>query len=192
MDVTDLSQLSSAVEYLMRQDSFSETLTRLREELARTTETFVWETVDLASIPVDLPAKIRSGWAFHLRRDVPSGAHSHPNSVQHMALVSGRGISDVGGVRRAMVPFATPAATPAGVWLVIGEGVTHEFLPEGEDMTVVSFHTCAADALEEVGRGTGNVRRSERPPQAPPRDGERLQRLYLAPGFQLLTRGPRP
>ena len=40
----------------------------------------------------------------------------------------------------------------------IGEGVPHEFFPEGEDMVVVSFHTCAAHELEEVACETGESR----------------------------------
>ncbi|HEU5240122.1 MAG TPA: hypothetical protein VFU37_23510, partial [Pyrinomonadaceae bacterium] len=43
-------------------------------------------------------------------------------------------------------------------WDVIGKGVPHEFFPEKEDMTVVSFHTCEADQLEEVSCDTGEKR----------------------------------
>ena len=48
-------------------------------------------------------------------------------------------------------------------WYVIGEGVPHEFFPEGEDMAVVSFHTCAAEELEEVASGSGARRIYELP-----------------------------
>jgi hypothetical protein len=41
---------------------------------------------------------------------------------------------------------------------VIGKGVPHEFFPEREAMTVVSFHTCEEDQLEEVACDTGEKR----------------------------------
>jgi hypothetical protein len=43
-------------------------------------------------------------------------------------------------------------------WYIIPRKEPHEFLPEHEDMTVVSFHTCAETELEEVACETGKVR----------------------------------
>ena len=160
MDEADLRTLDSAVQRLLEQESFSAALARLEEELVQSTETFVWTTVDLPSIPVEFPDDIKSGWVFHLRRDVPSGAHYHPNSVQHMVLVAGRGAADIAGERRPMLPFRSPAA-PEDRWLVIGQGVAHEFIPEAGDMTVVSFHTCTAEELEEVECDTDAMRHYE-------------------------------
>ncbi len=163
MDERDLQKLSAAVEYLLRQEAFAATVERLKRELAGSKETFVWSTVELASIPCELPVGIRSCWIFHLRKDVPSGCHYHPNSVQHMAVVGGQGTSVVGGMCRPMVPFAPPDGALADRWHVIGQGVPHEFLPECEDMTVVSFHTCAASELEEIACETGGKRLYEGP-----------------------------
>lgn len=163
MDQNGLRKLSSAVEYLLSQESFSSAVGLLRQELARSTATFVWATVDIDSIPVDLPEGIKSGWIFHLRKDIPSGAHYHPNSVQHMVLVAGQGASNVAGELKPMVAFTSPSASLADKWLIIGEGVAHEFIPRCEDMTVVSFHTCDADELEEVECATGGARRYEGP-----------------------------
>ena len=163
IDGTDVQKLSSAVEYLLDQQSFSNTVERLKGELAESAETFVWATVELDSIPRELPAGIRSCWIFHLRKDVPSGAHYHPNSVQHMVLVSGQGTSNVGGIRRAMNPFTSPDHSHADKWLIIGEGIPHEFTPKREDMTVVSFHTCDASELEEIECETGGTRLYEGP-----------------------------
>lgn len=163
MDGTDVQKLSSAVEYLLDQESFSSTVERLKGELAQSAETFVWETVGVDSIPSALPVSIRSCWIFQLRKDVPSGAHYHPNSVQHMVLVGGQGTSNVGGIRRPMIPFASPDHSLADKWLIIGENVPHEFIPEREDMTVVSFHTCDTSELEEIECETGGVRLYEGP-----------------------------
>jgi mannose-6-phosphate isomerase-like protein (cupin superfamily) len=158
MDERDLQKLSTAVEFLLAQEAFSNTVERLEGELARSEETFVWSTVDLDSIPCELPAGIRSCWVFHLRRDVPSGAHYHPNSVQHMVVIRGQGTSDIGGTSRTIVPFASPSSSITERWYVIGQNVSHEFTPEGADMTVVSFHTCDASELEEIACETGGAR----------------------------------
>ncbi len=158
----DLRVLDAAVQYLLRQESFSASVARLEEELAQSNETFVWATVDLESIPIEFPDAIKSGWIFHLRRDVPSGAHYHPNSIQHMTLVAGEGGAIVGGERRSMLAFQS-SAPPGSRWLVIGQNVVHEFVPEGSNMTVVSFHTCGPEDLEEVECDSGGIRHYEGP-----------------------------
>jgi hypothetical protein len=43
-------------------------------------------------------------------------------------------------------------------WVVIDKNVPHEFFPEEENMGVVSFHTCEATELSEVGCETGEKR----------------------------------
>lgn len=165
MDEADLELLSRAVESLLRQEAFAAVVERLELDLARSDRTFVWRSVDLGSIRCELPQGIRSGWIFLLRRDVPSGAHYHPNSVQHMVMVRGKGIANVGCEVTAMVPFASREASLAEKWLVIGHNVAHEFTPAGENMIVVSFHTCPADELVEVDCETGAARLYE-PPNA--------------------------
>jgi hypothetical protein len=155
MDLSELEKLHVAVEWLLRQDSFSRAVERLRVELSRSQEPFVWTTVALDTIPVALPAPIKSCWIFLLKHDVPSGSHYHANSVQHMVALNGHGRSNVGGVERTMIPFGLARHSIEEKWHVIGEGIPHEFFPEGEDMTVVSFHTCAAAELEEIASGSG-------------------------------------
>jgi hypothetical protein len=155
MDVTGLEKLHAAVEWLLRQGSFSRAVERLRVELSGSQEPFVWATVALETIRVALPAPIKSCWIFLLKRDVPSGSHYHPNSVQHMVALNGHGRSNVGGIERTMIPFGSARHSIEEKWHVIGEGIPHEFFPEVEDMTVVSFHTCAAAELEEIASGSG-------------------------------------
>src|SRR5262249_11165107 len=103
-----------------------------------------------------------SCWIFLLKRDVPSGSHYHPNSVQHMVAVNGRGRSKVGGAERPLIPFGSDRHSIQEKWHIIGQGVPHEFFPESEDMAVVSFHTCAAAELEEIASGSGARRIYER------------------------------
>ena len=170
MDLSDLEQLHVAVEWLLRQESFSRAVEHLRVELSESQEPFVWTTVPLHTIRVPLPAPIKSCWIFLLKRDVPSGSHFHPNSVQHMVALNGHGRSNVGGVERTMIPFGSARHSVEEKWHVIGEGIAHEFFPEGADMTVVSFHTCAAAELEEIASGSG-ARRIYEPPSNDRRSG---------------------
>src|SRR5262249_15273675 len=155
MDVSDLEKLHAAVEWLLRQESFSRAIERLRMQLGGSQEPFVWAAVALNTIRVALPAPIKSCWIFLLKRDVPSGSHYHPNSVQHMVAVNGHGRSNVGGAERAMIPFRSARHSINEKWHVIGEGIPHEFFPEGEDMAVVSVHPCAAAELDETASGIG-------------------------------------
>ena len=155
MDLSDLEKLHGAVVWLQRQESFSRIVERLRLKLNESQEPFVWSTVDLGTINVSLPGAIKSGWIFLLKHDVPSGCHYHPNSIQHMIALNGYGRSKVGSVERTIITFKSVRHSIEEKWYVIGQGVPHEFFPEGEDMAVVSFHTCEVSELEEIACGSG-------------------------------------
>jgi hypothetical protein len=155
VDLRDLEKLHAAVRWLLQQESFSSAVERLGVELGRSEETFVWTTVAVNTIHPTLPAPIKSCWIFLLKRDVPSASHYHPNSVQHMVVLNGHGRANIGGIERTMIPFGSPGHSIEEKWHVIGEGIPHEFFPEGEDMTVVSFHICAAAELEEIASANG-------------------------------------
>ena len=154
----DLEKLNTAVEFLVNRKTFSETIEHLSIEINHSQEAFVWWVIDLSSIALELPDGIRSSWIFVLKKDVSSGCHYHPNSIQHMVTIRGEGMSKVAGEYRRMVQFGSPNCSLADKWLVIGKGVPHEFFPEKENMVVVSFHTCDASELEEVDCETGEKR----------------------------------
>jgi hypothetical protein len=158
MNVDYLQNLNDAVEQIERQKTFSEIVEGLKKELNYSEEPFVWSVLDLGSVNCALPERINSCWVFVLKRDIPSGRHYHPNSVQHMVMIEGQGQSCVGNVRKEMVRFGTPGQPLETVWYVINEGVPHEFFPEDAEMVVVSFHTCEARELEEVACGSGAER----------------------------------
>lgn len=145
----DLEQLGVVVQHLLAQPDTAVHIERLRAEAGRSTEPFVWTSLDLAPLGALVPAPIRSGWIFVLRRDTPSGAHLHPNSVQHMFVAEGQCRAEIGGA---------PAELRRGQWVVIPAMVAHEFFPSGGEMVVVSFHTCPADALKEVSAASGASR----------------------------------
>ena len=154
----DLEKLNTAVELLERQKAFLKTIERLSTEIDHSREPFVWSVVDLASIDAELPEAIRSAWIFVLKKDVWSGCHYHPNSIQHMVVINGEGTAKVAGKSSSMVQFGSPDSSLADKWFVIDKGIPHEFLPENENMVVVSFHTCGATELEEVDCETGAKR----------------------------------
>ncbi len=154
----ELEKLNTAVEFLVNQKTFLETVEHLSKEINHSPEAFVWSVIDLSSIERELPEGIRSSWIFVLKKDVGSGCHYHPNSVQHMVSIKGQGMSKVGEENRRIVEFGASNDSLTDKWFVIGEGVPHEFFPEKENMVVVSFHTCEASELEEVDCKTSEKR----------------------------------
>lgn len=154
----DLEKLSIVVESLLNRNTFLDTIGQLNEEIRHSQEAFVWSVIEPSSIATELPENIRSSWIFVLKKDISSGCHYHPNSVQHMAMIKGQGMSIIAGEYRRIVPFESSNDTLADKWLVIDKGVPHEFFPEKENMVVVSFHTCDASELEEVDCETGEMR----------------------------------
>ena len=158
MSSADITELHAVVRHLQRQQWFAHTLERLHEELERASaEPFVRSVLAPEQIAVALPPEIRSCWIFLLRDGTPSGRHYHPNSIQHMIALNGCGEAHVGDAHREMLSIDARAAL-VDMWFVIERGEPHEFLPRGEHMVVVSFHTCAADELEEIACGSGGSR----------------------------------
>src|SRR5215510_3663323 len=138
MNADYLQNLNDAVEQIVRQKTFSEMVEGLKKELSYSEEPFVWSVIDLGSVNCDLPEQIKSSWVFVLKRDVLSGCHYHPNSVQHMVMIEGQGQSSVGNLRKEMVRFGTPGQPLETVWYVINEGVLYEFSPADEDIVLSS------------------------------------------------------
>lgn len=154
-----LPQLNDAVAQLIARPEIHSLVKSLKQQLPQTSEPFVWSAIDLQSITsTRLPDSIRSCWIFVLKKDVPSGCHYHPNSIQHMVMVEGEGTSKIGSDSRQMKLFGAPDSSLEDVWYVIPEGMPHEFFPKGQDVVVLSFHTCATDELEEISCDSGALR----------------------------------
>jgi len=156
-----LRQLNDAVAEVTARAAFHRVVDELKSQLQHTSEPFVWSTIDLQSLTSPLPDGIRSGWIFVLKRDVSSGCHYHPNSVQHMVMIEGEGTSNVGNVSAEMKRFGEQGRSLDETWYVIPEGVPHEFFPRGRDVVVVSFHTCDSEELEEISCDSGATRNYE-------------------------------
>jgi|SRR5215469_4812814 len=161
MQVAYLNSLDRAAGLLLRQATVREDIAKLKDALRVSTEPFVWAIIDCAGLASILPPEIQSAWIFVLRHGVWSGTHYHPNSVQHMIMVQGEGRARIAGAEQSMLRHDAPGRTPEERWQVIGEHVPHEFLPEGQDMVVISFHTCPPDELIEIESGTGHSRHYE-------------------------------
>ncbi|MEW6737666.1 MAG: hypothetical protein AB1489_40675 [Acidobacteriota bacterium] len=131
---------------------------QLKEDIHHTEETFVWSALDLNYFKCELPESIKSGWIFVLKANISSGCHYHPNSIQHMVMIEGKGESKIAGISKKMIKLGTPDYLLNEIWCVIGEGVPHEFFPEESEMVVISFHTCQATELEEISCQTGERR----------------------------------
>lgn len=153
-----LPQLHEAVAQLIARPETHSLVDSLKKQLPQTSEPFVWSAIDLQSIRAQLPDSIRSCWIFVLKKDVASGCHYHPNSIQHMVMVEGEGSSKVGPDSREMKLFGDPDSSLDDVWYVIPEGMPHEFFPKGQDVVVLSFHTCTSDELEEISCDSGTTR----------------------------------
>jgi mannose-6-phosphate isomerase-like protein (cupin superfamily) len=153
-----LRLLNDAVAEIVARPAIQRVVDDLKTQLQHTSEPFVWSTIDLQSLTSLLPDNIRSGWIFVLKKDVSSGCHYHPNSVQHMVMIEGEGTSKVGNVLGEMKQFGGALEE---TWYVIPEGVPHEFFPRGRDVVVVSFHTCDSEELEEISCDSGATRNYE-------------------------------
>ena len=159
MTVPDyLPQLSEAVARIITSPNTHAMIRALKEELKQTAEPFVWTTLDLQSISGHLPDNIKSGWIFVLKKDTPSGRHFHPNSIQHMTMIEGEGTGKIGSATSELKRFDAANGAWPDLWCVIDEGVPHEFFPRASDMVVISFHTCAANELEEISCTSGAAR----------------------------------
>jgi mannose-6-phosphate isomerase-like protein (cupin superfamily) len=153
-----LEELNEIVADLITRPAIRDVIDNLKQQLQHTTEPFVWSTIDLEFDNERVPETIRSGWIFVLKKDVPSGCHYHPNSIQHMVMIEGEGRSKVGSLSGQMKHFGEAGSSLDDVWYVIPQGVPHEFFPTGRDMVVVSFHTCAAHELQEISCDSGASR----------------------------------
>ena len=115
-----------------------------------------------APLPEDLvgnrlPAGIASAWAFVIRPATRLPAHTHPNSVQHTAVLSGAGMSHIGRRSAILQPF-DPAYPDRSIY-VIPENTPHAFESFHEPLVVLSFHTVSAADLVEVDVETGDRRK---------------------------------
>ena len=138
---------------------------RVWEDLLKKTDALMtWESIDLETFALELPAIIESAWVFVLRAGADTGAERHPNSHQRMMTFAGTGDMriDAAGTPNEVeteseiawhshVLISDPAAVLERRWISIPKNIWHRpVIPKDGDWVVVSFHTVtAAELIEE-------------------------------------------
>jgi oxalate decarboxylase/phosphoglucose isomerase-like protein (cupin superfamily) len=152
MDLTDevrpmLEKLDTLIEAEFR-GQIDGAISQAREMLARSDEPFGWHFLDLGS--TEMPGGVRSGGVFVLPGETAPPAHRHPNSIQHMRVLSGEAeitlaSEESGDEARSTVSDANP-------WIVIPRDLVHSLVvAPDQDLVVLSFHTVPQEELLEVG-----------------------------------------
>jgi hypothetical protein len=151
LDHTDeRGPLLQQLDALIRGDlgqQIDDAVTAARTMLAGSDEPFGWDFIDLGAARIN--GDVRSGGVFVLPGDKAPPAHRHPNSIQHMRLLSGEAIvilRSAEGADRREVRVRIGEHDP---WVVIARDVEHEFELSSE-LVVLSFHTVPQSELREV------------------------------------------
>ncbi|UCE38118.1 MAG: hypothetical protein JSW00_02440 [Thermoplasmata archaeon] len=147
MSANYFNNLNRIVELLLKDEIVLNNIENLKTEIQRSKEPFLWEVINLDVYKQDLPPIIESGWIFVLKKNTPSVAHYHPNSIQHTVMIEGKGKVNVSDQLRDLKSFNP---SNEDIWIVIDKDVPHEFFPYDQDMVVVSFHTCIPEDLVEI------------------------------------------
>jgi len=155
MKLSYLNNLNYFVENILSDAHTIELIKNLKLEINKSDEPFQGKAIDIKLVQHVLPKEIMSGWIFILKKNIPSMAHYHPNSIQHTVMIEGKGKVMIGNRVHDLKLFDS---TTENIWLIIDNNVPHEFFPEDEDMIVISFHTCAPENLMEVKCATGEMR----------------------------------
>ena len=141
-----LKELDTTVKILLEDSAAKEIITNLKSQIQKSSEPFVWGTIE--TLPrYRLPSEFKSIWIFVLKRNAPSIAHYHPNSIQHTIMVEGKGKAKIGNQYKKLKLF-NPLDKES--WCIIGQNAPHEFFPEEREMVVISFHTCLGSELIEI------------------------------------------
>ncbi len=140
-----LARLDTLVDGELR-EHIDRAIAASREMLRTTDEPYGWGFLDLSVAAV--PDEIRSGSIFVLPGGTAPPGHRHPNSVQHMRVLSGEARVTIGS---ASEDSERHDIGPARRWLVIPQNAFHSFeLPGHQDLVVLSFHTVPQAELLEV------------------------------------------
>lgn len=155
MSLNNLQTAIGLISSLAANENVKSSIKMLKDELKNSKEQFVWKTLDEYLSGGNLEDEFKSSWMFIIRKNTPSKAHYHPNSTQYTAVIGGTGSCEIDGIKSNLVNF-DPNNT--NTLYVIPNGTPHEFFPGGEDLIVISLHTCKAEELIEIDCSSGNER----------------------------------
>jgi len=153
-----LKDLNAVVRILLKDSSVKETVDNLKAQIQKSDEPFVWETIGITPFKDRFLPEIQSVWTFVLRRNTPSVAHYHPNSIQHTLMIEGKGKVKIDKQWKELRLF-DPQDDES--WCIIDKNVPHEFYPEEQEMVVISLHTCFSHELIEINYDGGEQRSYE-------------------------------
>lgn len=153
-----MKDLNAAVGILLKDSSVKETVDNLKAQIQKSDEPFVWKTIGITPFKIGFLPEIQSVWTFVLRRNTPSVAHYHPNSIQHTLMIEGKGKVKIGKQWKELRLF-NPQDDES--WCIIDKNMPHEFYPEEQEMVVVSLHTCSSNELIEIECDSGRQRSYE-------------------------------
>jgi quercetin dioxygenase-like cupin family protein len=155
MRIKYLVDLNEIVNQLLEDKDIKKIKQGLKIKIQKSTEPFVWSVINKETFLQNLPSNIGSIWIFVLKKNTPSIAHYHPNSDQHTIMVEGKGKIRIGESWKDLAKFDL---LEENNWNIIQTNTPHEFFPEGEDMVVISFHTCQPTELIEIKCESGESR----------------------------------
>lgn len=143
---------------LANNEKIQSIIAELQKELLNSPEQFVWKTLNEHLTPQELDSEFKSAWMFVLRKNTPSEAHYHPNSIQYTAVIEGVGTFELDGIKSSLQKF--DPSIPETLY-VINKGAPHEFFPGNKDLVVLSLHTAAEDELIEINCSENKERKYE-------------------------------
>jgi len=152
-----IGNLNEVVIMLLKDKNINEAMENLSMNVKKSKEPFIWKVINKDTFSNFLPPEIKSIWLFVLKKNAPSIAHYHPNSIQHTVMIKGKGKVKIGEGLRNLKTFDPLDLPNEDIWYVIDKNTPHEFFPE-EEMVVFSFHTCVPDKLIEIKCDSGKRR----------------------------------
>lgn len=153
-----LETLNTIVKTLLKDINIKETIQNLKMKIREAGEPFIWSLINIDSFQQNLPSNIKSIWIFVLKKNTPSIAHYHPNSIQYTIMVEGKGKVKIVDHYEDLKLFGSSHLSKEDIWYVIDENTYHEFFPQEKDMVLISFHTCLPEELIEIRCDSGEHR----------------------------------
>ncbi|MEW6607777.1 MAG: cupin domain-containing protein [bacterium] len=142
-----LKDLAEATKILLEEPDVKKIIMKLKVQIQKSTEPFAWRTIEINNLKDRLPPEFQSIWVFVLKRNFPSVAHYHPNSIQHTVMVDGKGRVKINKQYKELKLF-NPKNDEC--WCIIDKNMPHEFYPKESEIVVISFHTCLSKELIEI------------------------------------------
>ena len=155
-----ISRAIGIIDRLASNKNVISAIAELQKELPHSTEQFVRKTLnELLNEDSDCE-EFRSAWLFVIKKNAPSKAHYHPNSIQYTAIIDGPGLCEIGDAKYILQNFNP--LNPDTLYVIAG-GTPHEFFPGDKDLVVLSLHTAKPEELIEIDFASGKKELMNKP-----------------------------